>query len=215
MTSDLKKKLLFEGDFICADGNVLYFLSLNSNFTMLKSIETNGENETTLAQISDQESVDCLQVIDNDIYFQYGDEYSSKIAKVKKDGTGFTDLEDNSTDKFTVYKEKDGKVTFKHGSALNEPFEEKGSVYAYTEKSSKRVKMLTLDEYKDLGTDLQNMANRSDASMSTYHSLWLCSVIGNDLDRSQSPNAACAPTRCKRIPERNCGARTTRRKVVA
>lgn len=162
MTSDLKKKLLFEGDFICADGNVLYFTSLPSNSTMLKSIETNGENETTLAQISDQESVDCLQVIDNDIYFQYGDEYSSKIAKVKKDGTGFTDLEDNSTDKFTVYKEKDGKVTFKHGSALNEPFEEKGSVYAYTEKSSKRVKMLTPDEYKDLGTDLQNISYSGD-----------------------------------------------------
>ena len=162
MTSDLKKKLLFEGDFICADGNVIYFTSLNSNSTMLKSIDTDGENETTLAQISDQEDVTFLQVIDNDIYFQYGDFYSSKIAKVKKDGTGFTDLEDNSTNKFTAYKEKDGKVTFKHGSALNEPFEEDGSVYAYTDKSSKRVKMLSPDEYKDLGTDLQNISYSGD-----------------------------------------------------
>ena len=162
MTSDLKKKLLFEGDFICADGNVIYFTSLNSNSTMLKSIDTDGENETTLAQISDQEDVTFLQVIDNDIYFQYGDFYSSKIAKVKKDGTGFTDLEDNSTNKFTAYKEKGGKVTFKHGSALNEPFEEDGSVYAYTDKSSKRVKMLSSDEYKDLGTDLQNISYSGD-----------------------------------------------------
>ena len=162
MTSDLKKKLLFEGDFICADGNVIYFTSLNSNSTMLKSIDTDGENETTLAQISDQEDVTFLQVIDNDIYFQYGDFYSSKIAKVKKDGTGFTDLEDNSTNKFTAYKEKDGKVTFKHGSALNEPFEEDGSVYAYTGKSSKRVKMLSPDEYKDLGKDLQNISYSGD-----------------------------------------------------
>ena len=162
MTSDLKKKLLFEGDFICADGNVIYFTSLNSNSTILKSIDTDGENETTLAQISDQEDVTFLQVIDNDIYFQYGDFYSSKIAKVKKDGTGFTVLDDSSINKFTAYKEKDGKVTFKHGSALNEPFEEDGSVYAYTDKSSKRVKMLSPDEYKDLGTDLQNISYSGD-----------------------------------------------------
>ena len=141
---------------------MIYFTSLNSNSTILKSIDTDGENETTLAQISDQEDVTFLQVIDNDIYFQYGDFYSSKIAKVKKDGTGFTDLEDNSTNKFTAYKEKDGKVTFKHGSALNEPFEEDGSVYAYTDKSSKRVKMLSPDEYKDLGTDLQNISYSGD-----------------------------------------------------
>ena len=162
MTSDLKKKLLFEGDFICADEDVIYFTSYSSNRTTLKSIDTNGENETTLVQMEYLDTVNCLQVIGNDIYFQYSDFYSSKIAKVKKDGTGFTDLEDNSTNKFTAYKEKDGKVTFKHGSALNEPFEEDGSVYAYTDKSSKRVKMLSPDEYKDLGTDLQNISYSGD-----------------------------------------------------
>ncbi len=153
---------MFEGDFICADEDVIYFTSYSSNRTTLKSIDTNGENETTLVQMEYLDTVNCLQVIDNDIYFQYSDFYSSKIAKVKKDGTGFTDLEDNSTNKFTAYKEKDGKVTFKHGSALNEPFEEDGSVYAYTDKSSKRVKMLSPDEYKDLGTDLQNISYSGD-----------------------------------------------------
>ena len=163
MTSDLKKKLLFEGDFICADEDVIYFTSYSSNITTLKSIDTNGENETTLVQMGYSDTVNCLQVIDNDIYFQYGDsDLGGQIAKVKKDGTGFTDLEDNSTNKFTAYKEKDGKVTFKHGSALNEPFEEDGSVYAYTDKSSKRVKMLSPDEYKDLGTDLQNISYSGD-----------------------------------------------------
>ena len=163
MTSDLKKKLLFEGDFICADEDVIYFTSYSSNITTLKSIDTNGENETTLVQMGYSDTVNCLQVIDNDIYFQYGDsDLGGQIAKVKKDGTGFTDLEDNSTNKFTAYKEKDGKVTFKHGSALNEPFEEDGSVYAYTDKSSKRVKMLSPDEYKNLGTDLQNISYSGD-----------------------------------------------------
>ncbi|WP_288687004.1 DUF5050 domain-containing protein [uncultured Catenibacterium sp.] len=162
MTSDLKKKLLFEGDFICADEDVIYFTSYSSNITTLKSIDSNGENETTLVQMEYWNTVNCLQVIDNDIYFQYGDYYGGKIAKVKKDGTGFTVLDDSSINKFTAYKEKDGKVTFKQGSALNEPFEEDGSVYAYTDKSSKRVKMLSPDEYKKLGTDLQNISYSGD-----------------------------------------------------
>ena len=162
MTSDLKKKLLFEGDFICADEDVIYFTSYSSNITTLKSIDSNGENETTLVQMEYWNTVNCLQVIDNDIYFQYGDYYGGKIAKVKKDGTGFTVLDDSSINKFTAYKEKDGKVTYKQGSALNEPFEEDGSVYAYTDKSSKRVKMLSSDEYKKLGTDLQNISYSGD-----------------------------------------------------
>ena len=163
LTSDLKEELLFEGYFIGIDDNVIYFTSENDRTpTTLKSIDSNGENETTLAQIVPY-WVDCLQVIDNDIYFQYGDsDLGGQIAKVKKDGTGFTDLEDNSTNKFTAYKEKDGKVTFKYGGALNEPFEEDGSVYAYTDKSSKRVKMLSPDEYKDLGTNLQNISYSGD-----------------------------------------------------
>ena len=159
----IQKKLLFEGDFICADEDVIYFTSYSSNITTLKSIDTNGENETTLVQMGYSDTVNCLQVIDNDIYFQYGDsDLGGQIAKVKKDGTGFTDLEDNSTNKFTAYKEKNGKVTFKYGGALNEPFEEDGSVYAYTDKSSKRVKMLSPDEYKNLGTDLQNISYSGD-----------------------------------------------------
>lgn len=173
LTSDLKEKLLFEGDFICADGDKIYFTSFNWNPTTLKSIDSNSENETTFAQIGYQDEsslsqigqykVNCLQVIDNDIYFQYGQlDHGGKVAKVKKDGTGFTVLDDSSINKFTAYKEKNGKVTFKYGGALNEPFEEDGSVYAYTDKSSKRVKMLSPDEYKDLGTDLQNISYSSD-----------------------------------------------------
>ena len=159
LTSDLKEKLLFEGDFICVDGDMIYFTSSNWNPTTLKSIDSNGENETTLAQIGYQDEsslshigqykVNCLQVIDNDIYFQYGQlDHGGKVAKVKKDGTGFTVLDDSSINKFNAYKDKDGKVTFKHGSALNEPFEEDGSVYAYTDKSSKRVKMYLLMNIK-------------------------------------------------------------------
>lgn len=162
LTSDLKEELLFEGYFIGIDDNVIYFTSLNSTPTTLKSIDSNGENETTLAQIGPY-MVNSLQVIDNDIYFQYGQlDHGGKVAKVKKDGTGFTVLDDSSINKFTAYKEKNGKVTFKYGGALNEPFEEDGSVYAYTDKSSKRVKMLSPDEYKDLGTDLQNISYSGD-----------------------------------------------------
>ena len=163
LTSDLKEELLFEGYFIGIDNNMIYFTTLNSNSTTLKSIDSNGENETTLVQMGYWDTVNCLQVIDDDIYFQYGERTDGgKIAKVKKDGTGFTVLEGDSISEFTAYKEKDGKVTFKHGSALNEPFEEEGSVYAYTDKSSKRVKMLSPDEYKDLGTDLQNISYSGD-----------------------------------------------------
>lgn len=174
LTSDLKEELLFEGYFIGIDDNVIYFTSENYRTpTMLKSIDSNGENETTLAQIGYQDEnslaqidpymVNSLQVIDNDIYFQYGQlDHGGKVAKVKKDGTGFTVLDDSSINKFTAYKEKNGKVTFKYGGALNEPFEEDGSVYAYTDKSSKRVKMLSPDEYKDLGTDLQNISYSGD-----------------------------------------------------
>lgn len=174
LTSDLKEELLFEGYFIGIDDNVIYFTSLNySTPTTLKSIDSNGENETTLAQIGYQDEnslaqidpymLNSLQVIDNDIYFQYGQlDHGGKVAKVKKDGTGFTVLDNSSINKFTAYKEKNGKVTFKYGGALNEPFEEDGSVYAYTDKSSKRVKMLSPDEYKDLGTDLQNISYSGD-----------------------------------------------------
>ena len=163
LTSDLKEELLFEGYFIGIDDNVIYFTSENDRTpTTLKSIDSNGENETTLAQILPY-WVNSLQVIDNDIYFQYGQlDHGGKVAKVKKDGTGFTVLDDSSINKFTAYKEKNGKVTFKYGGALNEPFEEDGSVYAYTDKSSKRVKMLSPDEYKDLGTDLQNISYSGD-----------------------------------------------------
>lgn len=163
LTSDLKEELLFEGYFIGIDDNVIYFTSENDRTpTTLKSIDSNGENETTLAQIAPY-WVNSLQVIDNDIYFQYGQpDHGGKVAKVKKDGTGFTVLDDSSINKFTAYKEKNGKVTFKYGGALNEPFEEDGSVYAYTDKSSKRVKMLSPDEYKDLGTDLQNISYSGD-----------------------------------------------------
>ena len=163
LMSDLKEELLFEGYFIGIDDNVIYFTSLNFRTpTTLKSIDSNGENETTLAQIVPY-WVNSLQVIDNDIYFQYGQlDHGGKVAKVKKDGTGFTVLDDSSINKFTAYKEKNGKVTFKYGGALNEPFEEDGSVYAYTDKSSKRVKMLSPDEYKDLGTDLQNISYSGD-----------------------------------------------------
>lgn len=163
LTSDLKEELLFEGYFIGIDDNVIYFTSENDRTpTTLKSIDSNGENETTLAQIVPY-WVNSLQVIDNDIYFQYGQlDHGGKVAKVKKDGTGFTVLDDSSINKFTAYKEKNGKVTFKYGGALNEPFEEDGSVYAFTDKSSKRVKMLSPDEYKDLGTDLQNISYSSD-----------------------------------------------------
>lgn len=163
LTSDLKEELLFEGYFIGIDDNVIYFTSENDRTpTTLKSIDSNGENETTLAQIVPY-WVNSLQVIDNDIYFQYGQlDHGGKVAKVKKDGTGFTVLDDSSINKFTAYKEKNGKVTFKYGGALNEPFEEDGSVYAYTDKSSKRVKMLSPDEYKDLGTDLQNISYSGD-----------------------------------------------------
>ena len=163
LTSDLKEELLFEGYFIGIDDNVIYFTSENDRTpTTLKSIDSNGENETTLAQIVPY-WVNSLQVIDNDIYFQYGQlDHGGKVAKVKKDGTGFTVLDDSSINKVTAYKEKNGKVTFKYGGSLNEPFEEDGSVYAYTDKSSKRVKMLSPDEYKDLGTDLQNISYSGD-----------------------------------------------------
>ena len=153
------------GYLISVDNDIVYFTSddYNSKKTVFKSIDGNGENETTLAEIGYYENVSCVQVIDDYIYFQYGKtDKGGKIAKVKKDGTGFTDLEDNDTDEFTAYKSKDGTVTFKHGGALNRPFEEDDAVYVYTDQSSERKKLLSPSEYKDMGKDLQNITYSGD-----------------------------------------------------
>ena len=159
LDSNLEKIDFFVGSYICVDNNIVYFTSedYDSKKTVFKSIDGNGKNETTLVEMDFSDYVSCVQIIDDYIYFQYGSDYDGKIAKVKKDGTGFTDLEDNETDKFTAYKSKNGKVVFKHGGALNKPFEEDGIVYAYTDQSSERKELLSPSEYKDMGDYLERI----------------------------------------------------------
>ena len=112
-----------------------------------------------------------MQIINDEIYFQYGGYDGSsyiyqggKIAKVKKDGTGFTNIKDiemDSATSFTVYR-NGSDVEIKTGGALNKPFceYENSSDYSlvsttvniYTNESSEKKEILSKNEYKSIGT---------------------------------------------------------------
>lgn len=152
------------------------------------SIDINGENDFTLVNLSVSDwygdgydfdysmkvpiNIDCVQIINDSIYFQYGGYDGSsyiyqggKIAKVKKDGTEFTNIKDIDMDgstSFTVYKNGDD-VEIKTGGALNKPFCEyeysndhsssSTTVSIYTNESSNKKELLSKEEYRTLGCD--------------------------------------------------------------
>lgn len=149
------------------------------------SIGVNGENDFILVNLSVENwygddydfdypmkepiTIDCVQIIDDDIYFQYGGYDGSsyiyqggKIAKVKKDGTGFTNIKDiemDSATSFTVYK-NGSDVEIKTGGALNKPFYEyeysssSTTVSIYTDENSNKKELISKDEYKTIGCDV-------------------------------------------------------------
>lgn len=166
------------------DNMIYYQESLTADLhSKFGCIDTTGKNELTLVNLNVQDwseeldyeikipiQVDCVQIIDDDIYFQYGGYDGSsyfyqggKIAKVKKDGTEFTNIKDIDYDgstSFTVYKNVDD-VEIKTGGALNKPFCEyeysndysssSTTVSIYTNESSNKIELLSKEEYKTLG----------------------------------------------------------------
>ncbi len=172
-------KLYYE---ITSDGE---YYNENLDF---RSIDINGKNDLSLVKLSSKDymgeeyydhqmripiQVDCVQIIDDDVYFQYGGYDGSsyiyqggKIVKVKKDGTGFTNIEDVDEEdftSFTVYKNGDD-VEIKTGGALNKPFcqTEYNSDYSassttvsiYTDENSNKKELISKDEYKTIGCDV-------------------------------------------------------------
>ena len=166
------------------DNKIYYqeFVCLDSTERNFGSIDINGENDLTLVNLSVQDwagegldyemripiQVDCVQIIDDNIYFQYGGYDGSsfiyqggKIAKVKKDGTGFTNIEDVDEDGFTgftVYKNSDD-VEIKGRGPINKPFCEyeysssSTTVSIYTNENSNKKELISRDEYKSIGCD--------------------------------------------------------------
>lgn len=152
------------------------------------SIDVNGENDFTLVNLSVKDwygddydfdysmrvpiTIDCVQIINDNVYFQYGGYDGSsyiyqggKIAKVKKDGTGFTNITDIDMDgstSFSVYK-NGNDVEIKTGGSLNKPYCEyeyssdysssSATVNIYTNESSNKKELLSKDEIKTIGTD--------------------------------------------------------------
>lgn len=148
-----------------------------------RCIDITGKNDSSLAKLSSKDytgeeyydhqmsipiQVDCVQIVGDDIYFQYGGYDGSsliyqggKIAKVKKDGTGFTNIKDvemDSATSFTVYK-NGSDVEIKTGGALNKPFCEyeysssSTTVSIYTNENSNKKELISKDEYKNIDCD--------------------------------------------------------------
>lgn len=190
-------EVIKEGAAFCYfEGNKVYYeirseIGTNGNITNeilnFGSVDVNGNNDFILVNLSVKDwygddydfdypiripiTIDCVQIINDEIYFQYGGYDGSsyiyqggKIAKVKKDGTGFTNIKDiemDSTTSFTVYK-NGSDVEIKTGGALNKPFceYENSSDYSlvsttvniYTNESSEKKEILSKNEYKSIGS---------------------------------------------------------------
>ena len=127
-------------------------------------------------------SVDCAQEIGDEVYFQFGGYEGTahiyqggKIAKVKTDGTGFTevksvpdefDIGGEGYPTFTAYKSGD-KVEIKQGCILNKPFIDYGEssdssiLVVYTEDGSKK-ELLSEKEYASYGNNLESLSYTGD-----------------------------------------------------
>lgn len=190
-------EVIKEGVAFCYfEGNKVYYeirseIGTNGNITNeilnFGSVDVNGNNDFILVNLSVKDwygddydfdypiripiTIDCVQIINDEIYFQYGGYdggsyiyQGGKIAKVKKDGTGFTNIKDiemDSATSFTVYR-NGSDVEIKTGGALNKPFceYENSSDYSlvsttvniYTNESSEKKEILSKNEYKSIGT---------------------------------------------------------------
>lgn len=187
-------QVIKEGAAFCYfEGNKVYYeirseIGTNGNITNeilnFGSIDINGNNDFILVNLSVKDwygddynfdypiripiTIDCVQIINDEIYFQYGGYDGSsfiyqggKIAKVKKDGTGFTNIEDVDEDGFTgftVYKNSDD-VEIKGRGPINKPFCEyeysssSTTVSIYTNENSNKKELISRDEYKTIGCD--------------------------------------------------------------
>ena len=126
-------------------------------------------------------SVDCAQEIGDEVYFQFGGYDGSgyvyqggKIAKVKTDGTGFTEVKsdlscDDNLDIYTMfvaYKSGD-KIEIKQGGTLNRPFRsydawsESYKAVVYTEDGSEK-ELLSEKEYASYGNNLESLSYTGD-----------------------------------------------------
>lgn len=186
-----------ESTFCYFENNIVYYetryeLSTNGKTTNetlnFGSIDVNGKNDFTLVNLSVEDwygddydfdysmsvpvTVDCVQIIDDNVYFQYGGYDGSsyiyqggKIAKIKKDGTGFMNLKDIEEDgdtSFTVYKNGDD-VEIKTKGSLNKPFCEyeysndysssSTTVSIYTDENSDKKELISKDEYKTINSE--------------------------------------------------------------
>ena len=155
--------------FLYADGDIVYFTAHPEDtreHIMLYSIKTDGTNRHQLADIqkeilqlpisiSSPLYINCVQTIQDTVYFSYGIYAGSiaayqggQLASVKTDGSDFK-LLDGAPVNFTVYD--NGNIM--DGGKLNQPFlDANGNVWLYTH--NKKIKPLTNgEEYTRQSTD--------------------------------------------------------------
>ena len=173
---------------LVSDTRVYYTTNADSGINF-ECVNLDGKNNVHLATLTESSwcdssdgfemkipvTVDCAQEIGDEVYFQFGgydaDIYQGgKVAKVKTDGTGFTEVKSvpDSFDiggegfpTFTAYKSGD-KVEIKQGCILNKPFidyDESGDssvLVVYTEDGSKK-ELLSEKEYASYGNNLESL----------------------------------------------------------
>ena len=183
---------------LVSDTRVYYTTNADSGINF-ECVNLDGKNNVHLATLTqsswcdwsdDHEmkipvTVDCAQEIGDEVYFQFGgyngyDEsdyiyQGGEIAKVKTDGTGFTevksvpdefDIGGEGFPTFTAYKSGD-KVEIKQGYILNKPFidyDESGDssvLVVYTEDGSKK-ELLSEKEYASYGNNLESLSYTGD-----------------------------------------------------
>ena len=179
---------------LVSDTRVYYTTNADSGINF-ECVDLNGKNNVHLATLTQSSwcdwsddyemkipvSVDCAQEIDDEVYFQFGGYDGSgyvyqggKIAKVKTDGTGFTEVKsdiscDDNLDIYTMfaaYKSGD-KIEIKHGGTLNKPFisydawSESYKAVVYTEDGSEK-ELLSGKEYASYGNDLESLSYTGD-----------------------------------------------------
>ena len=177
-----------------SDTRVYYTTNADSGINF-ECVDLDGKNNVHLATLTQSSwcdwsddcemkipvSVDCAQEIDDEVYFQFGGYDGSgyvyqggKIAKVKTDGTGFTEVKsdiscDDNLDIYTMfaaYKSGD-KIEIKHGGTLNKPFisydagSESYKAVVYTEDGSEK-ELLSGKEYASYGNDLESLSYTGD-----------------------------------------------------
>lgn len=176
---------------LVSDTRVYYTTNADSGINF-ECVDLDGKNNVHLATLTQSSwcdwaddyemktpvAVDCAQEIGDEVYFQFGGYDGSgyiyqggKIAKVKTDGTGFTEIksidgEDEGCTAFTAYK-SGNKVEIKQGGTLNKPFveydagSESYKAVIYTEDGSKK-ELLSGKEYASYGNDLESLSYTGD-----------------------------------------------------